>query len=58
MFFNGSVEEGKKRFKAFLDLGPVADMIKEIPYSEMNSILVFISPLASVGVVLNSCVMC
>ena len=39
-FYNGSVEEGKKRFKAFYEVGPIVDMAKEIPYSQMNSLMV------------------
>ena len=39
-FFNGSADEAKKRFKAVLDVGPVADMTKEIPYEELNGLQV------------------
>ncbi|KAI0029050.1 FAD-binding domain-containing protein [Vararia minispora EC-137] len=38
LFFNGSEAEGRKYFKAFFDIGPVADMTKEIPYTDVNCI--------------------
>ncbi|KAG6828474.1 hypothetical protein H0H92_007840 [Tricholoma furcatifolium] len=37
-FYNGSEAEGRANFKTFLDLGPVVDMTKEIPYEELNSL--------------------
>ncbi|KAI0786336.1 FAD-binding domain-containing protein [Abortiporus biennis] len=37
LFYNGSAEEGRKNFKAFYDLGPVADLAAEIPYEELNN---------------------
>ncbi|RDB18319.1 6-hydroxy-D-nicotine oxidase [Hypsizygus marmoreus] len=37
-FYNGTEAEGRANFKAFLDIGPVADMTKEIPYEELNGI--------------------
>lgn len=40
VFYNGSVEEGKKHFKAFYDVGPVADTTREMPYSDLNSLQV------------------
>jgi hypothetical protein len=40
LFFNGSADEGKKKFSAFYDVGPVADMTREMPYSALNGILV------------------
>ncbi|EKM60153.1 uncharacterized protein PHACADRAFT_251050 [Phanerochaete carnosa HHB-10118-sp] len=45
-FFNGSAEEGKKRFKAFFDIGPVADLTKALPYEEMNALQ---NPMATHG---------
>jgi len=36
-FFNGSETEGRKKFKAFLDLNPI-DFTKEIPYEAVNSL--------------------
>ena len=39
-FFNGSVEEGKKRFKDLYDVGPVADLTREMPYAEVNTLQV------------------
>ncbi len=39
-FFNGSAEEGKKTSSLFYDVGPVADMTKEMPYNVLNSIQV------------------
>ncbi|RPD66671.1 FAD-binding domain-containing protein [Lentinus tigrinus ALCF2SS1-7] len=38
LFYNGSEEEGRANFKAFLDLNPVADMAKEQPYEVVNSL--------------------
>ncbi|KAH0579527.1 hypothetical protein H2248_002381 [Termitomyces sp. 'cryptogamus'] len=38
LFFNGSEAEGRENFKAFFDLGPVADFTKEIPYEELNTL--------------------
>ncbi|PSR76100.1 hypothetical protein PHLCEN_2v8688 [Hermanssonia centrifuga] len=45
-FFNGSAEEGKKKFSLFYDVGPVADMTKEMPYKVLNSIQ---NPMATHG---------
>lgn len=45
-FFNGPAEEGKKRFKAFYDVGPVADMTQEIPYEQQNAVQ---NPMATHG---------
>jgi hypothetical protein len=39
-FYNGPEEEGRKKFKAFLDVGPVADLMKMLPYEEQNSLQV------------------
>jgi len=36
-FYNGSEEEGREHFKAFLDLKPI-DNSKEIPYEVLNSL--------------------
>ncbi|KAK2464334.1 hypothetical protein APHAL10511_003791 [Amanita phalloides] len=38
VFYNGSVEEGKKTYKALLDLKPVLDTTGEVPYERMNAI--------------------
>ncbi|KAF8060168.1 hypothetical protein FPV67DRAFT_1453295 [Lyophyllum atratum] len=38
VFFNGSEAEGRANFKAFLDLGPVVDQTKEVPYEELNGL--------------------
>jgi FAD/FMN-containing dehydrogenase len=37
-FFNGSAEEGKKRFAGIYAVGPVADMTREMPYAEVNTV--------------------
>ncbi|KAF8165078.1 FAD binding domain-containing protein [Crassisporium funariophilum] len=37
-FFNGTEIEGRDRFKAILDIGPVADMSKEMPFEQLNSL--------------------
>ncbi|EJD46593.1 FAD-binding domain-containing protein [Auricularia subglabra TFB-10046 SS5] len=37
-FFNGPAEEGRAKFKAVLDVGPVADMTSEMPYPAANTI--------------------
>ncbi|GJJ09901.1 hypothetical protein Clacol_004125 [Clathrus columnatus] len=39
LFYNGSEEEGRQRYKPLLDLGPVVDMAKEIPYEHVNEVL-------------------
>ncbi|KAI0370173.1 FAD-binding domain-containing protein [Pilatotrama ljubarskyi] len=44
LFYNGSEEEGRQNYKAFFDLGPVADMTKEIPYEELNAMQARKSP--------------
>ncbi|GJJ09866.1 hypothetical protein Clacol_004090 [Clathrus columnatus] len=36
LFYNGSEEEGRQHYKPLLDLGPVVDMAKEIPYEQVN----------------------
>ncbi|KAF9452162.1 FAD-binding domain-containing protein [Macrolepiota fuliginosa MF-IS2] len=38
IFYNGSEEEGRAKFKRFYDIGPVADMTKEVPYEVLNSL--------------------
>ncbi|KAH9975379.1 hypothetical protein BGW80DRAFT_1473780 [Lactifluus volemus] len=40
LFYNGSEQEGRAHFKPLLDIGPVMDTCKEIPYEELNSIQV------------------
>ncbi|PPQ79510.1 hypothetical protein CVT25_003392 [Psilocybe cyanescens] len=37
-FFNGSEAEGREKYKAFLDIGTLADLTKEIPYEELNAL--------------------
>ncbi|KAI5124789.1 hypothetical protein M0805_005423 [Coniferiporia weirii] len=36
-FFNGTVEEGREEYKAFLDLNPI-DLTGETPYENLNSL--------------------
>jgi hypothetical protein len=38
MFYNGSEAEGRANFKFLYDIGPVADMAKEIPYEALNTL--------------------
>ncbi|KAI0676966.1 FAD-binding domain-containing protein [Trametes maxima] len=38
VFYNGPEEEGRKAYKALFDLGPAADLTKEIPYEQLNSL--------------------
>ncbi|TEB23719.1 FAD binding domain-containing protein [Coprinellus micaceus] len=38
LFYDGSEEEGRNNFKDFLELGPVADHAKEIPYEQLNTL--------------------
>jgi FAD/FMN-containing dehydrogenase len=38
LFYNGSEAEGRANFKFVYDLGPVADMAKEIPYEALNTL--------------------
>jgi len=37
-FYNGTEAEGRANFKAFFDIGPVADMTKEMPFEELNTL--------------------
>ncbi|KAJ3500168.1 hypothetical protein NLJ89_g9911 [Agrocybe chaxingu] len=37
-FYNGSEAEGREHFKDLLVAGPVADISREIPYEELNSL--------------------
>ncbi|KAG5650539.1 hypothetical protein H0H81_011882 [Sphagnurus paluster] len=39
LFYNGTEAEGRANFKAFLDIGPVADYSKEVPYETVNGTL-------------------
>lgn len=48
-FYNGDEEEGKKRFKPFLDLNPIVNTAAELPYEKLNS-------LQNEGVAPGSCV--
>jgi hypothetical protein len=45
-FFNGTESEGRARFKAFIDIGPVADLTKEMPFEELNGLQ---NPMAAHG---------
>ncbi|KAI0637906.1 FAD-binding domain-containing protein [Trametes polyzona] len=38
LFYNGSEEEGRKAYKAFYDLKPIAALAKEIPYEQLNAL--------------------
>jgi len=38
LFYNGSEEEGRTRFRPLFDIGPVMDTCKEIPYEELNAL--------------------
>jgi len=38
LFYNGSEAEGREKFKALLDLKPVAEHCKEIPYETVNGL--------------------
>lgn len=39
LFYNGTEAEGRSNFKAFFDIGPLADYTKEIPYESANESL-------------------
>ncbi|CAL1702341.1 unnamed protein product [Somion occarium] len=36
LFYNGSEAEGREHYKILYDIGPVADLAKEVPYEEVN----------------------
>lgn len=38
VFFNGSRDEGEEAYRAFIDLGPIVNDAKEIPYETLNTI--------------------
>ncbi|KUJ07010.1 FAD-binding domain-containing protein [Mollisia scopiformis] len=38
VWFNGSADEAEKYYKSLLDLGPLVNTAKEIPYSESNTL--------------------
>ncbi|KAJ3554252.1 hypothetical protein NP233_g12461 [Leucocoprinus birnbaumii] len=38
VFYNGSEEEGRSKFKSLYDIGPKVDLAKEIPYEVLNSL--------------------
>ncbi|KAL2839022.1 hypothetical protein BJX68DRAFT_202336 [Aspergillus pseudodeflectus] len=46
VFYNGTEEEGRARFADLLALGPVANMISMIPYSQLNALQ---NPMATYG---------
>ncbi|KNG87638.1 hypothetical protein ANOM_003622 [Aspergillus nomiae NRRL 13137] len=46
VFYNGTNEEGSKRYEGFLALEPVVNMIETIPYSLLNSLQ---NPMATYG---------
>ncbi|KAF5333332.1 hypothetical protein D9611_002268 [Ephemerocybe angulata] len=37
MFYNGSESEGRYAYKEFLDVGPIIDLAKEIPFEDLNA---------------------
>ncbi|KAF6762816.1 FAD binding domain-containing protein [Ephemerocybe angulata] len=37
MFYNGSESEGRDAYKEFLDVGPIIDLAKEIPFEDLNA---------------------
>ncbi|KAJ3166203.1 hypothetical protein HDU88_003426 [Geranomyces variabilis] len=39
VFFNGTAEEGMRKFKPFYDLGVISDMTFEMPYVAVNSFM-------------------
>ncbi|TEB23717.1 FAD-binding domain-containing protein [Coprinellus micaceus] len=40
LFYNGSEDKGRANFKNILDLGPVVDLAREIPYEQLNGLTV------------------
>lgn len=46
VFYNGTQEEGEKRFEELLSLGPVANMVSMILYSQVNALQ---NPMATYG---------
>ncbi|RDB18318.1 6-hydroxy-D-nicotine oxidase [Hypsizygus marmoreus] len=42
-FYNGTEAEGRANFKAFLDISPVMDTTREMPYEELNGIQNFVT---------------
>ncbi|TDL18746.1 FAD-binding domain-containing protein [Rickenella mellea] len=44
LFYNGSESEGRRVFKAFFDMEPVADMCRELLYEELNCQLIRTNP--------------
>jgi len=40
LFFNGSEQEGREKFKWLFDIGPVEDLTREMPYEELNEMQV------------------
>ncbi|KAF5385042.1 hypothetical protein D9615_000874 [Tricholomella constricta] len=38
LFYNGSEAEGRVNYKCFFDIGPIADMTREMPYEELNAV--------------------
>lgn len=53
MFYNGSEEEGRKKYKALFDIGPIVDQASEVPYENVNSMTVCLSALL-VCIITNS----
>ena len=43
IFYNGSEVEGRKVYKGLLDLEPLVDQTKEIPYETLNTLNVSVS---------------
>ncbi|KAI0074365.1 FAD binding domain-containing protein [Panus rudis PR-1116 ss-1] len=46
LFYNGSEEEGRAKFRVFYDIGPVVALANEVPYEEVNGMQ---NPLADPG---------
>ncbi|KAJ2912202.1 hypothetical protein MD484_g8212, partial [Candolleomyces efflorescens] len=38
LFYNGAESEGRANFRQFLDIGPIVDMAKELPFEELNGL--------------------
>jgi len=44
LFFNGSEQEGREKFKWIFDIGPFEDLTREMPYEELNGMQVWQLP--------------
>jgi len=47
LFFNGSEEEGRKRYKGLLDVGPWIDGAREMPYEKLGGFMREATPLGT-----------